>query len=276
MMGIFKGKSSAPNGSAEYWRSFIPEGVAFGRSEAALPKGGVGAKPLDNPAVGGFLAQMEDDGRLTDMAAGKVIPWSDVYDLLDGADRYACRDLLSLPHDAEHVPALLSIDSLRDRSFGIVVRAWRRPGSGGTSEAQTCGALIVDGDDIGILPRAKWELLDQVSRFQNRPDGEHDEGSHRRHWGWIRRTAVAAGAQLDEFLFNTVVLTPEKLHIGLRKDETGGPRSSKSNRRSTGRPMAGSPLSTTTAPSSDFTISRRLGASSKSRSRRTSKPSLKT
>ena len=90
MLGIFKRKTNTPNGIAERWRSFTPEGVAFGHSEAALPKGGVGAKPFDNPAVNGFLVQMEDDGRLTEMAGGKVIPWSDVYDLLDGADRHAC------------------------------------------------------------------------------------------------------------------------------------------------------------------------------------------
>src|SRR5271163_2063700 len=58
MLGIFKRKTTTTNGSAERWRSFTPEGVAFGRSETALPKGGVGAKSFDNPAVNGFLVQM--------------------------------------------------------------------------------------------------------------------------------------------------------------------------------------------------------------------------
>jgi EH_Signature domain/SNF2-related domain len=45
--------------------------------------------------------------------------------------------------------------------------------------------------------------------------------AHRRGWGEIRRLALAARAQLDTFLFQTVVLTPERLDIRLAKTEIG-------------------------------------------------------
>jgi hypothetical protein len=40
---------------------------------------------------------------------------------------------------------------------------------------------------------------------------------HRQTWGRIRSLAVAADATVDDFLHRSVVLTPERLEIGLRK-----------------------------------------------------------
>ena len=44
------------------------------------------------------------------------------------------------------------------------------------------------------------------------------------YWGQIRRLAIDAGARLDGFLFRNIVLTPEKLDIGLRANQAGGTR----------------------------------------------------
>jgi hypothetical protein len=221
MLGLFKRKPTITQDRGEHWRSFTADGIAFGRKEADLPDRSVDARKLDNPAVAGFLAQLEDDGRLLRSSGAQWLPWKDVFDILETSEQTACRELLSLPKGSGHVPSLLSLGSLRDPTFDIVVQAWHRRDGERMPRVETRGAIFVD-DEIGLLPRNTWELLEQVSRFQNRSAEEHDELSNRRHWGRIRRAAIAVDAHLDNFLLNTVVLTPEKLQIGLRKNESSG------------------------------------------------------
>jgi hypothetical protein len=122
----------------------------------------------------------------------------------------------------DHVPSLASAGSLRDPTFDIVVKDWRTAGGTRAAFEECVGAVVADGDMVALLPRRTWELVDQVFRFRNRPDTERSESSNRRDWGRIRRAAIATGAALDAFLHSTVVLTPEKLQFGLRKNDTGG------------------------------------------------------
>ena len=222
MLGLFRLKSTSSTATHGCWRSFTSEGISFGREKSDLPEESVDAMFIDNSTVEGFLAQMEDDGRLIRKSGVKLLPWSDIFGLQDDPEWPGVREMLRLPNGADHVPSLLSIGSLRDRDFGIVVQAWRRPKTGRTSRVETCGAIIVDEDTLWSMSKKTWELIDQVSSFQDRPADEHDEASNRRQWGRIRRSAIAAGAHLDGFLLNAIVLTPEKLQVGLRKDETGG------------------------------------------------------
>jgi hypothetical protein len=222
MLGLFKRKPTPASDRKGQWRALVSDGVAFATLRDDLPSAATDVRLLDNPAVFGLLVQLEDDGRLTASGELRILPWGDVYDLLEGQEQREIRDILTLPNGAEYVPSLVSIGSLRDRTFDIVVQSWRAAEAGRPSSAHTCGAVVVDGDEIHLLPRMTWELVDQVASFQDRPDVERSEAANRRYWGRIRRTAIVVGARLDDFLFNSIVLTPERLQIGLRKDETGG------------------------------------------------------
>ena len=73
-----------------------------------------------------------------------------------------------------------------------------------------------------LLPSLGWEIVKRVAAFAQRPDNTREELSHRLAWGDIRRLALAANARLDDFLFRTVVLAPDKLKIGLRRYASGG------------------------------------------------------
>jgi SNF2-related domain/Restriction endonuclease/Helicase conserved C-terminal domain len=222
MLGIFRRKPSSRDDHKGVWRSFNADGVAFAPRKDDLPETALDARRLDTPATSGLLAQLEDDGRLTTVSGTGLLPWNDVYDLLDGPEQRAVRDVLALPSMCDHVPSLASAGSLRDPTFDIVVKDWRTAGGTRAAFEECVGAVVADGDMVALLPRRTWELMDQVVRFRNRPDTERSESSNRRDWGRIRRAAVATGAALDAFLHSTVVLTPEKLQIGLRKNDTGG------------------------------------------------------
>jgi hypothetical protein len=140
---------------------------------------------------------------------------------LEGTEAPAVREVFALPDVAAYAPALASRNSLSDPTFDIVVGEWRSVAGARARDAEIHGAVVADGVGVGLLPKATWGLLEQ-ERFRVRTDAERAEAGNRRHWGRIRSAAVAAGARLDDFLFNTVILTPEKLQIGLRKEETGG------------------------------------------------------
>jgi HJR/Mrr/RecB family endonuclease len=81
--------------------------------------------------------------------------------------------------------------------------------------------LALQGRDE-LMTAQQWALLQQVVAFARRGDAERDDNTHRQAWGRIRRQALQAGAVLDDFLHRSVVLTPERLEIGLRKSEHVG------------------------------------------------------
>ncbi len=64
-----------------------------------------------------------------------------------------------------------------------------------------------------------WNLINRIRRFARRPEEERNEADQRRAWGEIRQLAVGAGASLDDFLYRTVVLTPDRLQMALRRSE---------------------------------------------------------
>jgi len=73
-----------------------------------------------------------------------------------------------------------------------------------------------------MLPEASWRLVQVVKTFAALPAAEKTADINRRYWAHIRRLALTARAGLDNFLARTVVLTPEKLRLRMRKAEVGG------------------------------------------------------
>ena len=71
------------------------------------------------------------------------------------------------------------------------------------------------------MEREAWETLRTVAAFHQRKPGERSTEAHRIWWSRIRQHAKAAHAGLSHFLESTVVVTPEKLTIGLREADYG-------------------------------------------------------
>ena len=63
-----------------------------------------------------------------------------------------------------------------------------------------------------------------VIAFCNRDESERTAEAHRSAWGHIRRLAIAANARVDDFLLRTIVVTPERLEIGLVRSDISGTR----------------------------------------------------
>ncbi len=206
------------------YRAFCDDGLILAATAACLPPGSLDSKRLNAMGLDGLMAQIDDEGLTIVQGEAILIPWDHIFQLLENPDYPGSRELLGLPQDAGYVPELQSHHTLTDRDFSILVAGWFDSTGARIRNPKVCGAIIEVETKFGLLPRSVWKTLAEISSFQRRPDSERDDVSQRRHWGQIRRLAIAARARLDGFLFRNVVLTPEKLDIGLRSNETSGTR----------------------------------------------------
>jgi len=176
-----------------------------------------GARPLELvPMLDGWLSQLEDEGFASPVEGGYEVAWDVLYGLRRHRDHAEALDMLSLPEVVEAVPALSSRGSLEDEAFGIALESWRI-GSRLLSDARLEGPVLLHEGHRALLTPEDWALVKEIRAFARRPVDERSGQAHRLAWGRIRRLAVDAKANLDAFLHKTVVLTPEKLAIGIRK-----------------------------------------------------------
>ena len=224
MLNWFKGRASPPSPGTGMSRAFCADGLVLANSETDLPANSLDSRRVESMGLEGLLAQFEDEGLVVALGRATLIPWDSVFQILENPDYPGCREMLVLPEDTGLVPALESYHTLTNTDFAITVANWHVPTGARMRNVQVCGAIAKSETGLGLLSRQVWETLSHISGFQQRPDTERDHVSQRRHWGQIRRLAFSAGARLDGFLFRSVVLTPEKLDIGLRSNEAGGTR----------------------------------------------------
>jgi hypothetical protein len=224
ILNWFRGVSESSSEKDVIYRAFCDDGLALCNRLACLPPGSVDARQLDGTELSGLLAQIDDDGLTITSSDATLIPWDHVYDLLHGHDYPTFGKVLGLPQDGGFAPALQSYHALTDPHFSIAVADWFYSSGSRVRNTSVHGAIIEIETKLYLLSRAVWKTLVEIDKFQRRPDSERDQISQRRAWGQIRRLAVAAHVRLDGFLFRNVVLTPEKLDIGLRSTEAGGTR----------------------------------------------------
>lgn len=208
---LFK-KADLPK-PGKWQRHWTPAGVRIAQG-GSTPGGLV----IEDPMLPGYLTQLLDDGHAVDTADGFLLGWDGVYQALSAPAYSALRELLQLPEFTDAQPALRSGNSLADRDFSIAIAGWYRD-DGTAVEEDISGPLFGGGAQQSLMHPQQWALFKEVVAFARRPDSERDDLVHRQAWGRIRKLALNAGARLDDFLYRSVVLTPEKLQIGLRRSD---------------------------------------------------------
>lgn len=172
-----------------------------------------------------FLFQIEEEGFASRTDQGMFLAWGDAYRLMESEDHVESWSLLGLPSIEAWRPNLSSKGALSDPDFSIHLSGWKTPdGSIPKVDALVEGALLKVGSKVALLPRPAWEAVQKVFEFRRaRAAGaEATPDANRKAWAAIRSKAIAAGAGLSDFLAKTVVLTPEKLDIALRKSGVEG------------------------------------------------------
>ncbi len=126
---------------------------------------------------------------------------------------------LELPPLADLRPRLRSANSLDDPAFEIVIEGWLH--NARRINASKLGAVARTEDgSLHLLPRESYEITKGVAEFWGQEARTPE--SNRQHWGRIRTLAVRANASLDQFLADTVVLTPDKLQVKLLDADVSG------------------------------------------------------
>lgn len=211
MFKIFR-KSRQPSHLGKWSRYWSPAGVVIMRGD------GQNAIPLENPLLGGFLTQLNDEGLTQETESGYLLGWDALYAALAQPAYADLQEFLQLPPITATRPVLQSRQSLTDRDFAVIVAGWQST-DGRVTPWEMTGPILSRDGQVEMMQPEHWKLIQEVVHFAHRPDGERDDLSHRQAWGRIRACALAAQARLDDFLLRTVVLTPEKLEITLRSSD---------------------------------------------------------
>lgn len=199
---------------ASWHASEQPDGLRLSRNASGA------SRELPDPLLEAWLCQLEDEGYVALDDAGTLIPWDTVYALQAHPEHAQALSLLGLPPEAPVTPALVSRGTLEDADFAVHVADWWLEDRQ-LPDGSWIGAVYAMADRRIRAPAAVWVLLQEVRRFARRPAEERNGHQHRLAWGRLRRMALQAGARLDAFLHRSVVLTPERLSIGIRKAQVG-------------------------------------------------------
>ncbi len=182
---------------------------------------GVATHPLEAACIP-LLEQMEDDALAVSDSDGWVIPWSSLYTALRHSEYSALVGILGIPQQEDVFPVLESSQSLADADFTIKIAGWRDSQGRRLTDLERFGGLITYQARTALLSCEAWELTRKVTEFAKRSALDRNPDFHRQCWGEIRKCAISAKAGLDSFLLGTVVLTPEKLDLRLRRSDVAG------------------------------------------------------
>ena len=208
-------KKSGGVTKVDWMRQWSPVGIVLSRGS------GGGGVHLQDPMVGGFLTQLFDDGLTVETDDGYLLGWDSLYAALSQPAYAALPEILSVPRTTEAQPSLRSSNSLTDEDFSIAISGWQSA-DGVAFNWELVGALMTCDDHVELMRAEQWQLFKEVVNFARRPSEERTDLAHRQGWGRIRKLALQCDARLDDFLYRSVVLTPEKLEIGLRRSEGVG------------------------------------------------------
>lgn len=211
MLKIFR-KSKKTNAAPQWSRELGAAGVVLVRGE------GQGAARVNSPMLDGFLTQLSDDELVLETENGYLLGWDALFTAISQSEYRVLPELLMLPSITADRQTLRSSNSLTDRDFSVVVAGWQSE-DGRTSQWDITGPLLSRDGLVEIMSSEQWQLFKEVVGFARRSENERDDLSHRQAWSRIRSLALAANARLDDFLFRTVVLAPEKLEICLRHSD---------------------------------------------------------
>lgn len=208
--------SNETDNRARLWVMYGRDAACY-RLASSLPDDE--AVEIQNPLAGHYLDELALEGRVQQDGGTYSLPWDVVYQLLANKEQAAGISVLELPPHGDLKPALRSENTLDDDDFAIAIDGWFINGEL-LGSVELTGPIAHAGSRRTLLKQEVFALVRAVQDFYL--DTERKTQSNRKHWGRIRHLAILAGARMDQFLYDTIVVTPEKLHIRLAKTDVGG------------------------------------------------------
>jgi hypothetical protein len=168
-----------------------------------------------------LLYQLEEEGYVEHTDEGVTMSWPHLYRMVEHPEYARDIKLLGLPIMGNWRPVLENKGTLTDDEFTVRISSWLdEQGKRVTGDVRIVGGIISVDDCDYLLSKSVWELRDIVQR--TRTLAQHTHESHLRNWSKIRQIAIAARAQMSDYLRRTVVLSPEQLDLQMRKSPLDG------------------------------------------------------
>lgn len=166
--------------------------------------------------LGARLQQVFLEGLGKTLEAEFILPWADVYALLNHPELKGFRGALSIPSDTDARPRLASRGALMDPDFGIFLDSWLdQSGRPMQPTPRLEGRVLKTGNAVHLLPGVLNELLDELTRFHAYPAAERSLSFKEQAFGRMRKLAKASGCAVSDYVDRTVVLTPERLRLAM-------------------------------------------------------------
>lgn len=166
------------------------------------------------------LRQLGEEGFAECGSDNACLTWDQFYRLSKSEDHASSFATLGMPPIERWTPALSSREGLSDEGFSVTIASWCDPeGRKVIGDPTLHGGVISLSGRESTLPEDTWRASRAVGDFWARPKSARDANSNRRAWADIRIHAANAQADMTDFLRKTVVLTPQRLRIELRKGE---------------------------------------------------------
>lgn len=183
------------------------------------------ASPFDHGAAGELgarLAQLHNEGYGLPALDDFLLPWADLDVILAHQELGAYRSALQLPEETTLRPRVTSRGSLREADFAVLIDGWL-DGQGRPVQPtpQVQGRVLTQGRVRGLLPSKLHRLLGEIAKFHARPPAERTPADQEQAFGRIRQLAIASGCLLSDYVARTIVLTPDRLQLGLARRVEG-------------------------------------------------------
>lgn len=163
------------------------------------------------------LQELVEEGLALIDGGTVLLPWSTVVSLRDERDDVLTPIILELPKTSAIRPVLESQGSVTDSSFSVLVSGWvDEEGSSIRSEVRVVGASIQLADQLSLMSKKVWLLLEAVKEFHAVSVDERSVSGNEARFSKIRQLAVEAHAPLSNYLERTIVLTPDRLSLSMR------------------------------------------------------------
>jgi len=225
VFGNFFKKDTIPNvagmasAAAHSLVSANSEGLTF-----AAPGGSVSdwlAMPFAFGAdadLGARLAQIYTEGLGERRETEFVIPWDQLYEVLSSPEFGDQREALRIPPDSPLRPQVMTRNAVSDPNFAFQLDGWiDKQGKAAQPQPKVSGAVLETPDGPQLLPRAVWQLLQAVREFHAMPADQRSRSFNEQLLGRVRTLAQQSGCPTSDYVTRTIVLTPERLQLGMRQ-----------------------------------------------------------
>lgn len=165
-----------------------------------------------------YWQSLEQEGITYQLDQQLILPWSELFKLLQDPEHDSARYLLNLPDFSSLRPMIRSQGALSDADFQITLSGWCDASRHKqTSNITRTGAILTVDGQASLLSPERWQLIEDIRAFSRLGQDKSRQDNHS-YWAKIRRLASQSQTSMDDFLQKTIVLAPETLQLNMRRN----------------------------------------------------------